>query len=290
MRTRFYPHRSPPSASSPCLPHYYINPSFPVFPRPNPFPFSSIPRRFSSDTMLLKAPHPLPLLSPSSSEASPPPPALRLGGGCASLRLALSLPKGKTRGGPVVAASRGHVITGVVFEPFEELKHSELCLVPTAPDQSLARQKYADDSEAAINLQIKYPLPPTHGSLLSSLSFLNFHQVGDLPGDLVFYYSLIYGANVFKRNKRGGKVKLLPIISPLSEFDHPEKGDALHAMELALAIEKLTNEKLLSLHKVAQKCNDAQMADFIETEFLGEQVRHVWQFCIHMKLSCLRAI
>ncbi|RRT32622.1 hypothetical protein B296_00050869, partial [Ensete ventricosum] len=47
---------------------------------------------------------------------------------------------------------------------------------------------------------------------------------------------------------------------------------SVSAMELALAIEKLTNEKLLSLHKVsdsvAQKCNDAQMADFIETEFL----------------------
>ncbi|RZS10215.1 hypothetical protein BHM03_00041411 [Ensete ventricosum] len=249
MRTRFYPHRSPPSASSPCLPHYYINPSFPVFPRPNPFPFSSIPRRFSSDTMLLKAPHPLPLLSPSSSEASPPPPALRLGGGCASLRLALSLPKGKTRGGPVVAASRGHVITGVVFEPFEELKHSELCLVPTAPDQSLARQKYADDSEAAINLQIKFFKESSEEERGHAQKLMEY------------------------QNKRGGKVKLLPIISPLSEFDHPEKGDALHAMELALAIEKLTNEKLLSLHKVAQKCNDAQMADFIETEFLGEQVR-----------------
>ncbi|OAY65130.1 Choline-phosphate cytidylyltransferase 2, partial [Ananas comosus] len=37
----------------------------------------------------------------------------------------------------------------------------------------------------------------------------------------------------------------------LSEFDHAEKGDALYAMELALALEKLTNEKLLKLQYIS---------------------------------------
>nr|XP_009382874.2 PREDICTED: ferritin-4, chloroplastic [Musa acuminata subsp. malaccensis] len=269
MRTCFQPHPSPPFASSPRLPPYYINPSFPVFPHPNP-----LPSRFtgaSSDTMLLKASHPLPLLSPTSSEASPPPPA--------SLRLALSLPKVQTRRGRVVAASGGHVITGVVFEPFEELKHSELCLVPTAPDQSLARQKYADDSEAAINLQINVEY---NASYVYHAMFAYFDRDNvALKGLAKFFKESSeeergHAQKLMEyQNKRGGKVKLLPIISPLTEFDHPEKGDALHAMELALSIEKLTNEKLLSLHKVAQKCNDAQMSDFIETEFLGEQVEAI---------------
>nr|GLL19931.1 hypothetical protein TEA_025588 [Ipomoea trifida] len=40
------------------------------------------------------------------------------------------------------------------------------------------------------------------------------------------------------------------IVMPLSEFDDAEKGDALYAMELALSLEKLTNEKLLNLHAV----------------------------------------
>lgn len=52
-------------------------------------------------------------------------------------------------------SSNNRPITGVVFEPFEEVK-KELNLVPTVPQQSLARQKYADDSEAVINEQIKY--------------------------------------------------------------------------------------------------------------------------------------
>jgi len=45
-------------------------------------------------------------------------------------------------------------LTGVIFEPFEEVKKEELA-VPTAGQVSLARQYYADECESAINKQIK---------------------------------------------------------------------------------------------------------------------------------------
>lgn len=64
----------------------------------------------------------------------------------------------KSGNGFMVCASKGtnhKPLTGVVFEPFEELK-KEFMLVPTVPQASLARQKYSDDSEAAINEQIKW--------------------------------------------------------------------------------------------------------------------------------------
>jgi len=77
------------------------------------------------------------------------------------------------------------------------------------------------------------------------------------------------------QNKRGGRVKLNTIQSPVMEFDHSEKGDALYSMELALAMEKLVNEKLLSLHQVAVDNNDPEMCDFIEGEFLSEQVEAI---------------
>ncbi|MFS7958264.1 Ferritin-2 [Helianthus anomalus] len=77
------------------------------------------------------------------------------------------------------------------------------------------------------------------------------------------------------QNKRGGKVKLQSILMPLSEFDHAEKGDALYAMELALSLEKLTNEKLLHVQAVANKNNDVQLADFVENNFLREQVEAI---------------
>lgn len=55
------------------------------------------------------------------------------------------------------AASKGSnhkPLTGVVFEPFEEVK-KELDLVPTLPQVSICRHKFCDESEAAVNEQIK---------------------------------------------------------------------------------------------------------------------------------------
>ena len=37
---------------------------------------------------------------------------------------------------------------------------------------------------------------------------------------------------------------------PEMEFKDEDKGDALYAMELTLALEKLTNQKLIQLHRV----------------------------------------
>lgn len=70
----------------------------------------------------------------------------------------LRLSPARNAGGVVVSASKGantRPLTGVVFEPFEEVK-KELSLIPTAPQVSLARQKYSDACEAAINEQIKW--------------------------------------------------------------------------------------------------------------------------------------
>lgn len=75
---------------------------------------------------------------------------------------------------------------------------------------------------------------------------------------------------------RGGRVKLQKIVLPnMNVFDNPEQGDALFAMELALALEMLVNEQLLKLHKVASDENDPQLMDFIEGEFLKPQVEDI---------------
>ncbi|XVF84066.1 hypothetical protein PTKIN_Ptkin16aG0544800 [Pterospermum kingtungense] len=159
-------------------------------------------------------------------------------------------------GSIVVCASKGtntKPLTGVIFEPFEEVK-KELDLVPTVPQVSLARQKFTDESEAAINEQINVEY---------NVSYVYHAMFAYFDRDNVALRGL---AKFFKesseeerehaeklmeyQNKRGGKVKLQSILMPLSEFDHAEKGDALYAMELALSLEKLTTEKLLNLHGV----------------------------------------
>lgn len=73
--------------------------------------------------------------------------------------LSPSIFRSKNGPGFVVYAAKGtgannKPLTGVVFEPFEEVK-KELDLVPTVPQLSLARQKYSDNCEAAVNEQIK---------------------------------------------------------------------------------------------------------------------------------------
>ncbi|CAL5190180.1 unnamed protein product [Lathyrus oleraceus] len=181
-----------------------------------------------------------------------------------------------------VSATKGssdnRVLTGVLFEPFEEVK-KELDLVPIVPQDSIARHKFNVESEAAINEQINVEY---------NVSYVYHAMYAYFDRDNVALKGL---AKFFKesseeerehaeklmeyQNKRGGKVKLQSMVMPLSEFEHADKGDALHAMELALSLEKLTNEKLLNLHSVASKNGDVQLADFVESQFLGEQVEAI---------------
>ena len=75
-----------------------------------------------------------------------------------NLAVSPSILRSKTGSGFLVCASKGATnksLIGVVFKPFEEVK-KELNLVPTLPHVSLARQKFTDESEAAINQQIKW--------------------------------------------------------------------------------------------------------------------------------------
>ncbi|XP_057983703.1 ferritin-3, chloroplastic-like [Malania oleifera] len=177
-----------------------------------------------------------------------------------------------------VKEGNGIPLTGLVFEPFEEVKRDSF-MIPIAPHISLARQNYADVCEAAINEQInvEYNVSYVYHSLYAYFDRDNIA----LKGLAKFFKESSeeereHAEKLMEyQNIRGGRVKLYSIMMPPSEFDHVEKGDALYAMELALSLEKLTNEKLLNLHSVAEENNDAQMAEFIEREFLSEQVEAI---------------
>ncbi|KAH0635129.1 hypothetical protein KY284_037915 [Solanum tuberosum] len=169
-------------------------------------------------------------------------------------------------------------LTGVVFEPFDEVNKDEF-MVPITPHTSLARQRYADECEGAINEQINVEY---------NISYVYHAMFAYFDRDNVALKGL---AKFFKesseeekehaeklmhyQNIRGGRVKLHSIMMPPSEFDHVDKGDALYAMELALSLEKLTKEKLLTLHSVADRNNDSEMQEFVEREFLAEQVEAI---------------
>ncbi|CAA3002912.1 ferritin-1, chloroplastic-like [Olea europaea var. sylvestris] len=195
--------------------------------------------------------------------------------------LALSRKRDNGFTGYALSETNSMPLTGVVFQPFEEVKKDDY-IVPIVPQVSLARQRFSEESEAAINEQInvEYNVSYVYHSMYAYFDRDNIALKGlakffkdsseeerDHAQKLMEY-----------QNIRGGRVKLHSILNPPAEFEHVEKGDALYAMELALSLEKLTNEKLLNLHSVADSNNDPQMTYFIETEFLQEQVNFMLLF------------
>lgn len=77
-----------------------------------------------------------------------------------------------------------------------------------------------------------------------------------------------------------GAVQRLP--APLTEYDDNDKGAALHAMELALSLEKLNFQKLNDLYACAKEQGDANMAHWVRTSLLQEQVKSVKEHAVYV--------
>merc|ERR1712227_1144079 len=76
-----------------------------------------------------------------------------------------------------------------------------------------------------------------------------------------------HGEKLIKyQNKRGGKVVFQDIAKPSAM----EWGSPVDALEAALELEKTVNQSLLDMHKASD--GDAHLCDFLEGEFLDEQV------------------
>ena len=74
---------------------------------------------------------------------------------------------------------------------------------------------------------------------------------------------------------RGGSVELQSIMMPKIEFPDSPRGDALYAMELSLALEKMNYEKLLEVHAAGEAAGDSQLMDFVESDFLEDQLNSI---------------
>merc|ERR1712046_182283 len=78
-------------------------------------------------------------------------------------------------------------------------------------------------------------------------------------------------------NLRGGRQALKDIKAPPTFYE-----SALSAMEAALQLERDVNESLLNIHKIADGHNDAQLTDFLEGNFLNEQVESIKAISDHV--------
>lgn len=147
---------------------------------------------------------------------------------------------------------------------------------------SQCRQNFHANCEAGINRQINMELYASYS--YQSMSFYFDRDDVALPGFSKFFDEASkeereHAEKLMKyQNKRGGRIVLQDIKKP----DRDEWATGLDAMVVALQLEKSVNQSLLDLHKVATTHDDAQFADFLETEYLEEQVKAIKELGDHI--------
>ena len=140
---------------------------------------------------------------------------------------------------------------------------------------SLVRQNFHDDCEAAIVKQINMELYASYFYLALAYQF-------DRPDvGLRGFYKYFKESSDEERehaekfmkyvNSRGGTIKLDPI-KPPAKFDFKTGAEAMRA---ALQLERDVNQSLLNIHEVASHHKDAHLTDFLEEEYLDEQVESI---------------
>ncbi|KAF7245300.1 hypothetical protein EG68_10247 [Paragonimus skrjabini miyazakii] len=142
---------------------------------------------------------------------------------------------------------------------------------------SLCRQFFHVECEAGINKQINMELHASYVYLAMAYHFARDDVA--LPGLHKFFLKQSDDEREHAKkfmtyqNIRGGRIVLQNIAPP--EVNAWSSG--LEAMEVALELEKLVNKSLLELHAVAETHKDPQFCDFLESEFLKEQVESMKQ-------------
>merc|ERR1711973_365477 len=137
---------------------------------------------------------------------------------------------------------------------------------------SKIRQNFHEDSEALINKQINMEFYASYVYLSMSSWFNRDDQA--LHGFASFFRKASdeerdHGMKLMEyQTSRGGRCKFQDIAKPSTM----EWGTPLQAMEAALELEKTVNQSLLDLHNKAGDKGDAHLCDFLEGNYLNEQV------------------
>lgn len=134
-------------------------------------------------------------------------------------------------------------------------------------------QNFDSECERAINQQIKFEY-----LAWSLYAYFSRFDVA-FPGAAGFFWKsaeeeLGHAKQwIDYQNKRGGVVKFYS-----SRYDLSRSVVTLQdAFREALECEKLINERLLELNELAGRKSDTQLCDFIESNFLGEQIDSIKQ-------------
>merc|ERR1712066_70086 len=137
------------------------------------------------------------------------------------------------------------------------------------------RQNFQEQPEHLLNQQVQMELTASH-AYQAMAAYFDRADVA-LPGfrDWAFNQSEEEREHAEKFiqyiNLRGGRYVPLDVPQPVDT----EFSSALDAMETALKMEINVNHALLNMHEVASAASDAQLCDFLESNFLEEQVESI---------------
>ncbi|RUS14189.1 ferritin-like superfamily [Endogone sp. FLAS-F59071] len=136
---------------------------------------------------------------------------------------------------------------------------------------SLAKQNFSNAAEEAINAQINMELQAStvYLSMAAWASNASVALPDRAPPALERKHAK---ALINYQNMRGGRVVLRALKAPKVDWV-----SAKEAVEESLQLEKDVNSALLKLHQIADENNDPQLCDYVESDFLSEQVRSIKQ-------------
>merc|ERR1712029_1136408 len=153
-----------------------------------------------------------------------------------------------------------------------KVKTQQLSYLTETMAVSKIRINFHPNSEAMINKQINMELHASY-VYMSMAAFFDrddvalagfakrFRENSDEERDHAMKF-------IEYQNKRGGRV----VFQDVAKAKTDDWGSAMAALEAQFELEKSVHEALLELHQVAEKNNDSQLTDFLEGEFLKEQV------------------
>ncbi|CAM5093038.1 unnamed protein product [Natator depressus] len=148
--------------------------------------------------------------------------------------------------------------------------------------ESQVRQNFHREGEAAINCIVNLELHASY--VFMSMSYYFDRDDVALRHIAQFLMEQSYEhkehAEKFLRyqNKRGGRIVLQDVEKP----ERDKWGNSLEVLQHALQLEKTLNHALLDLHKVATEQNDPHLCDFLESDYLEEQVKAIKQLGDHL--------
>lgn len=150
-----------------------------------------------------------------------------------------------------------------------------LLQTPAKMSISQVRQNYNDETESLVNKQINMELYASYVYMSMSAHFdrddVALHGFKKYFKDSSDEERGHAEKFIEYQNSRGGRVVLQNVNKPAVD----EWGTPLQAMQAALDLEKQVNKSLLDMHKVAGSHNDAHLCDFLEREYLDEQVQAI---------------